>query len=104
MISVQYINILRTKILNKVIREGKKKVKIVTNLGIVAHIVVIRIVKKCIITQFIIPWTPTIIKEVYHKFHKTFQVGLQIDSHKDMGVNFGCITWVQQKAKKVGMD
>jgi hypothetical protein len=55
MIYVQYINIMRIKILNKVIREGKKKVKIVTNLGTIPHRIVIRIVKKCIITQFIIP-------------------------------------------------
>jgi len=100
MTSTKYLNIQRKNILDKVMREGKKKqVKIVTNLGIVGHRVVIRIVKKCIVTQFTIAWTSITIKEVSHRFHQNFQIGLQIDSHKYMGVNLGCITLVQQKAK-----
>jgi hypothetical protein len=65
------------------------------DLGIVANKTTIKIIEKHIRPQFSAPWTLTIIKEISDKFHHNFQVGLQINSHRYIGANLGCATWVQ---------
>jgi uncharacterized protein YktB (UPF0637 family) len=63
--------------------------KIVTKLGIVAYITVIKIIKRHVKTQFTITWTPIVVKEVGDRFHQKFQIGLWIDPCRYMRTNFG---------------
>jgi hypothetical protein len=65
-------------------------------LGIVANRANIKILEKHARAQFTTTWTPIAINKVGDKFHQNFQVGLQVNPHRYMGVNLGCTTWVQQ--------
>jgi hypothetical protein len=82
MISSEYLDILRRKLMEKVvakeIKEGKwkekeeKQTKWATKLGFVANWVVRKCVKKCVWTQFITILTPIVVVEVCNYFHQKF--------------------------------
>ncbi len=81
-IFAKYLNILRKKIIDKVvakeIRKGKRKqkkhkqAKRVVELGTIVDKIVIIIAKKHVRAQFIAAWTPIAIKEVDDRFYRTF--------------------------------
>jgi hypothetical protein len=64
-------------------------------LGFIANQTTWKTSEKCAKTQFITVWSPLIVTKLGHHFHHNFQTSLRANSHMYMGVNLGCITWVQ---------
>lgn len=73
------------KIVVEEIKEGRQKeredkwLKKKVDLKIATDWIVQKAIEKCVKTQFVVAWIPTIVKEVGDIFPKKIQIGLQVD-------------------------